>query len=119
MERLDQLGKQYLTTRYRSTLKIKRDPRYISRIRVQANELAVYQLRYTELRTLLLTAFEVPELDDSIIVDGIIYNTIGAYIRSLVMELRNIVSHMGRRGVNTADLIEPIQQDLERYNHFF
>ena len=115
LKRLDQLAKCYCPeTRYRSTLKIKNDPRYYRRIQQESNELAAFQMRYSELRMMMLTAFEVytPDSDFSFMVEEHEYNSLQDYITVLVRELRIIISHMVRLGINQNDLTRPIINDI-------
>jgi hypothetical protein len=117
LQRLDQLAKEYLPIRYRSTLKIKKDPRYYRRIQLESNEITVFQMRYSELRSLLLSAFEVyMEVDFPFVVEGFEYSSFREYTRLLIMELQAVIRRLNRLGLNATELVENIRDDLRRNN---
>ena len=116
--RLDQDVKKYLpNVKFKSTLKIKKNPDYARRIRNRENEILSYQTRILEIKDSILLAIESDIVSwniTNIVIDNTEYINSNSYINSLIYELKILIRNLNIYDTNSGnifkkELIEHIQ----------
>ena len=110
--RLDLEAKIYFPhIKYKSTLKIKKNPNYAKRIRNQENEILAFQLRLDELKNNILFiihaelfSWNIP--NEPILIDNIEYRSISVYIVNVLYEFKVILTHLGALNQYQAESIK-------------
>lgn len=125
LTRLDNNAKYYYPEiKYKSTLRIKKDPSYARRIRNRENEITSFHMRLNELKNNILIAVESRLLSWNIIgpfvVDLIEYSSINSYIKSMIYELQIVLLNLKNHEPDNArifkqELLEEIDTDNEIY----
>ena len=93
LQRLDKEAKKN-GYKFRSTFKIKNNSNYLKRIKRRANTIAAYELRINEILDSLKIALEanILILKEPIIVDDIQWRSPKEYVKTLVREIKNLLS---------------------------
>jgi hypothetical protein len=108
--RLDSDVKKYLpTVKFKSTLKIKKNPDYARRIRNRENEILSYQTRLTEIRESIILAIESDILSwniYNILIDNTEHLNSHTYINSLLYELKIILRNLNIYDSHSATIIK-------------
>ena len=98
LTRLDSDAKKYLPhLKFKSTLKIKKNPDYARRIRNRENEILNYQTRINEIRESILIAVDSDILSwiiSNILIDNIEYLSPQSYVNSIIYELKILLRNL-------------------------
>jgi hypothetical protein len=98
LTRLDSDVKKYLPHfRFKSTLKIKKNPDYARRIRNRENEILNYQTRINEIRESIIIAIDSDILSwtiSNILIDNIEYLSPQSYVNSIMYELKILLRNL-------------------------
>jgi hypothetical protein len=96
--RLDSDIKKYLPNiKFKSTLKIKKNPDYARRIRNRENEILSYQTRITEIKDSIIFIIESNMISwniSNILIDNTEYINCNTYINSLLYELKILLRNL-------------------------
>ena len=118
LTRLDQDVKKYLpNVKFKSTLKIKKNPDYARRIRNRENEILSYQTRISEIKESIILSIESDIVSwniANILIDNTEYINTNTYINSLLYELKILLRNLNIYDNNSGnifkkELIEHIQ----------
>lgn len=98
LERLDIDVKKYFPQiKFKSTLKIKKNPDYARRIRNRENEILNYQTRIQEIRDSILIAVDSDILSwniSNICIENVEYLNVNSYINSITYELKILLRNL-------------------------
>ena len=98
LERLDIDVKKYFPQiKFKSTLKIKKNPDYARRIRNRENEILNYQTRIQEIRDSILIAVDSDILSwniSNICIENVEYLNVKSYINSITYELKILLRNL-------------------------
>lgn len=98
LSRLDsEVKKHFPDIKYKSTLKIKKNPNYAKRIRNRENEILAFQLRLNELKNCLLFIIHAGLVNlpsEPILVDTIEYRSVSIYIISVLYEFKLVLRNL-------------------------
>jgi hypothetical protein len=122
LTRLD-LGakKHFPENKYSSTLKIKKNINYARRIRNRENEILSYQLRLEELKELIIliisSSMFLWELNESLVIDNVEYQTIHLYINNVLTEFKSIYRHLNETDTFSATCLKKeLMEQIELLN---
>ena len=98
LTRLDSDVKKYCShLKFKSTLKIKKNPDYARRIRNRENEILNYQTRINEIRESIIVAIESDILSwiiSNILIDNVEYLSPQSYVNSIIYELKILLRNL-------------------------
>jgi hypothetical protein len=98
LERLDSSAKRFLpNVKFKSTLKIKKNPEYARRIRNRENEILSFQTRINEIKESILIAIDSNMLLwelNGIFIDNVEYLNTNSYINSITYELKILIRNL-------------------------
>jgi hypothetical protein len=96
--RLDSDAKKYLPHfKFKSTLKIKKNPDYARRIRNRENEILNYQTRINEIKESIIIAVDSDILSwtiSNLFIDNVEYPSPINYINSIIYELKILIRNL-------------------------
>jgi hypothetical protein len=98
LTRLDTDVKKYIPhLKFKSTLKIKKNPDYARRIRNRENEILNYQTRIQEIRESIIIALDSDILSwtiSNILIDNVEYLSPQSYVNSIIYELKILLRNL-------------------------
>jgi hypothetical protein len=98
LTRLDTDVKKYLPhLKFKSTLKIKKNPDYARRIRNRENEILNYQTRINEIRESIIVAVDSDMLSwtiSNLFIDNVEYLSPVSYVNSIIYELKILLRNL-------------------------
>lgn len=121
LTRLDSEVKKYFPKiKYKSTLKIKKNPNYAKRIRNRENEILAFQLRLDELKNCLFFIINSGLINlpnEPILADTIEYNSVSIYIISILYEFKLILTNLNVLDTYQANFLKnEFIADLENFD---